>query len=76
MTDVTKPPQPQAGDVGEAGGGAPDGGRLDPRAQDRIGAMLRQHFDDLVAAPVPDRLLVLLAELEAREQALDKEKRP
>ena len=75
MTDVTKPPQPQAGDDGGAGGGTADGGRLDPRAQDRIGAMLRQHFDDLVAAPVPDRLLVLLAELEAREQALDTEKK-
>lgn len=42
---------------------------LDPQVQDRLGAMLKQHFDDLVSAPVPDQFLVLLAELEAREKA-------
>lgn len=32
-----------------------------------IGQALQAHYDDLVAAPMPDRFLVLLAELEARE---------
>lgn len=41
---------------------------LDRRIQDAIGRSLRAHYDDLVKAPVPDRFLVLLAELEAMEQ--------
>ena len=40
---------------------------LDPRIQDAIGRSLRAHYDDLLKAPVPDKFLVLLAELEARE---------
>lgn len=34
-----------------------------------IGHALQAHYDDLIAAPMPDRFLVLLAELEARENA-------
>jgi hypothetical protein len=64
MNDSPKP-RPTGASAQVAGQGG-----VDPRAQDRIGALLRQHFDDLVAAPVPDQLLVLLAELEAKEQAL------
>ena len=33
-----------------------------------IGEALQAHYDDLIAAPLPDRFLVLLAELEAREK--------
>jgi hypothetical protein len=33
-----------------------------------IGLALQAHYDDLVAAPMPDRFLALLAELEAREK--------
>lgn len=33
-----------------------------------IGQALQAHYDNLVAAPMPDRFLVLLAELEAREK--------
>lgn len=44
---------------------------LDPKVQNKLGAMLKQHYDDLVAAPVPDQFLVLLAELEAKERSLD-----
>lgn len=40
---------------------------LDQKIQDAIGRSLRAHYDDLVSAPVPDRLLALLAELEAKE---------
>lgn len=41
---------------------------LDPKIQEAIGRALKAHYDDLVSAPIPDRLLVLLAELEAKEQ--------
>ena len=41
---------------------------LDPRIQDAIGRSLKAHYDDLIKAPVPDRFLVLLAELEAKER--------
>jgi Anti-sigma factor NepR len=41
---------------------------LDPKIQEALGRALKAHYDDLVSAPIPDRLLVLLAELEAKEQ--------
>lgn len=44
---------------------------LDPRIQEAIGKSLKAHFDDLLSAPIPDRLLVLLAELEAKERLDD-----
>ncbi|MEN5084169.1 NepR family anti-sigma factor [Bosea sp. TWI1241] len=43
---------------------------LDPRVQESIGRSLKAHYDDLVSAPVPDKFLVLLAQLEATEQRL------
>jgi len=46
-------------------------GTLDPKVQDAIGRGLKAHFDDLVSAPIPDRFLALLAELEAKEQSND-----
>ncbi len=44
---------------------------LDQKVQDAIGRSLKAHYDDLVNAPVPDRLLALLAELEAKEGERD-----
>lgn len=41
---------------------------LDPRVQESIGRSLKAHYDDIVNAPVPDKFLVLLAQLEATEQ--------
>ncbi len=41
---------------------------LDPRVQESIGRSLKAHYDDIVNAPVPDRFLVLLAQLEATER--------
>jgi Anti-sigma factor NepR len=41
---------------------------LDPKVQAALGQALQAHFDDLASAPVPDRFLVLLAELEAKER--------
>ncbi|KPF70754.1 hypothetical protein IP69_09615 [Bosea sp. AAP35] len=52
---------------------APEGGdhdhevMLDPRVQESIGRSLKAHYDDIVSAPVPDKFLVLLAQLEATE---------
>lgn len=52
----------------------PDGGGdeielfLDPKVQESIGRSLKAHYDDIVNAPVPDKFLVLLAQLEANEQ--------
>jgi Anti-sigma factor NepR len=40
--------------------------------QDLIGRSLRAHFDDIANAPVPDKFLALLAELEAKESGHDK----
>ncbi len=53
-----------------ASGGGPDPlPELDPKIQSAIGNALQAHFHDLVTAPMPDRFLVLLAELEAKELA-------
>jgi hypothetical protein len=43
---------------------------LDHRIRDVIGKSLKAHFDDILAAPMPDRFLVLLAELETKENEL------
>jgi hypothetical protein len=41
---------------------------LDAKVQESIGRSLKAHYDDLVNAPIPDKFLVLLAQLEAQEQ--------
>ncbi|WP_244548413.1 NepR family anti-sigma factor [Bosea vaviloviae] len=53
----------------ESGGGSNDEVELilDPRVQESIGRSLKAHYDDIVNAPVPDKFLVLLAQLEAQE---------
>lgn len=53
-----KPPFEPGADVPE----------LDAKIQGLLGRALQHHYDDLINAPVPDRFLVLLAELEAKEQ--------
>ncbi len=42
--------------------------RLDPHIQEVIGKALRSHYDDILKLPIPDTMLVLLAELEAKER--------
>lgn len=39
---------------------------LDPRIQESIGKALQAHYDDVARMPLPDSILVLLAELEAK----------
>ena len=41
---------------------------LDPKVLETIGRALKAHYDDLVHAPVPEKLLDLLAQLEAEEE--------
>lgn len=41
---------------------------LDPRLDRLIGTSLQAHYDDIVAAPLPDTILVLLAQLDAKEK--------
>ena len=40
---------------------------LDARTKGLLGRALQSHYNDLVTAPIPDRFLVLLAQLEAKE---------
>ncbi len=40
---------------------------LSPKIQDAIGRSLIAHYNDIVDAPIPDKFLSLLAELEAKE---------
>jgi|APMI01.1.fsa_nt_gi hypothetical protein len=42
--------------------------KLDPKVDAMIGAKLRGYYDGLVAEPVPDRILELIAKLDARER--------
>ncbi len=42
--------------------------RLDPHIQAVIGKALRAHYEDILRMPIPDSMLVLLAELEAKER--------
>jgi hypothetical protein len=41
---------------------------VSPLVVDAVGRALQRHFQAIADMPLPDRLLVLLAELEAREQ--------
>ena len=45
------------------------GSKLDRNAQQRIGQGLKQMYGNLAAAPVPDRLLGLLAQLDDKSSA-------
>jgi hypothetical protein len=44
------------------------GGEVSPLVVDAVGRALQRHFQAIAEMPLPDRLLVLLAELEARER--------
>lgn len=43
------------------------GGRLDPAINDTIGKRLQAHYKALADEPLPDRFMVLLAQLRAKE---------
>jgi hypothetical protein len=49
-------------------GMAPADAGLDPKAMEAIGQALKVHYDDLVKAPLPDRLHELIASLDAADE--------
>jgi hypothetical protein len=57
--------QPEDGMDQQAAAELPE---LDSKIQLLLGRALQCHYDDLVNAPIPDRFLVLLAELESKER--------
>ena len=60
---------PKKGDNADQGFELHDHIELDAGIQDALGRALKAHYDDLVNAAIPDRFLVLLAELEAKERS-------
>ncbi|MGJ0507958.1 MAG: NepR family anti-sigma factor [Methylocystis sp.] len=45
-----------------------DGVFLEPHIQEQLGRVLRSFCDDLVQQPIPDKFVVLLAQLEAKQR--------
>lgn len=45
-----------------------DGAALDPMVQAQLGRVFRAYCDDLIHQPIPDKLAVLLAQLEAKQR--------
>lgn len=45
-----------------------DGVLLEPHIQEQLGRVLRSFCDDLIHQPIPDKFVVLLARLEAKQR--------
>jgi hypothetical protein len=45
-----------------------DGVFLEPHIQEQLGRVLRSFCDDLVQQPIPDKFVMLLAQLEAKQR--------
>lgn len=45
-----------------------DGAALDPMVQAQLGRVFRAYCEDLIHQPIPDKLAVLLAQLEAKQR--------
>jgi len=41
---------------------------LEPQIQEQLGRVLRSFCDDLIRQPIPDKFVVLLAQLEAKQR--------
>lgn len=41
---------------------------LEPHIQEQLGRVFRSFCDDLIHQPIPDKLVVLLAQLEAKQR--------
>lgn len=66
MTCQTVPPG--ADDADDMPGRRDPAPALDAAIQDAIGKALHAYCADIVAAPIPDKFLALLAQLEAKER--------
>lgn len=45
-----------------------DGAILEPHIQEQLGRVFRSFCDDLIHQPIPDKFVVLLAQLEAKQR--------
>jgi hypothetical protein len=54
----------------------PNGAALDPKVMVRIGRALNARYDRLVHAPLPEKLLDLLARLKSEEQREEERGKP
>ncbi len=45
-----------------------DAAFLEPQIQEQLGRVLRSFCDDLIQQPIPDKFVVLLAQLEAKQR--------
>jgi hypothetical protein len=54
--------------TGKEGEMAEDTPSLDPKVQEQLGRVFRNYCEDLVHQPIPDKLAVLLARLEAKQR--------
>ena len=45
-----------------------DGAILEPHIQEQLGRVLRSFCNDLIHQPIPDKFVVLLAQLEAKQR--------
>lgn len=58
----------ETADLGQVDGDQVDGVEtafLEPHIQDQLGRVLRSFCDDLIHQPIPDKFVMLLAQLEA-----------
>lgn len=46
----------------------PEAAFLEPHIQEQLGRVLRTFCDDLIHQPIPDKFVVLLAQLEAKQR--------
>ncbi len=66
MTSKNGPPHVETSDRSTSDEGTDM--TMDPKVQEVIGKALRAYTDDIIKAPVPDKFLMLLAQLEAKEK--------
>ena len=65
-------PEPDPPDPTDDGAASDQGGfsGLDPQVQEKLGQMFQSFCEEMVKQPVPDKFMVLLAQLEAKERGL------
>lgn len=67
LTPEKRQTEPSSDQPNIVSGGEQNDTVLDAKIQAAIGQSLKTYYDDLVNAPMPDRFMVLLAELSAKE---------
>ena len=70
---MTKPKSVESATSNPAEEATLNGAALDQKVLDTIGRALKAHYDDLVHAPLPQKFLDLLAQLEQQEETQGKQ---